>query len=153
MICTKFHVFELKLNWINEVELPNVKLDKFWLRNEDIIDGIILKGNCDYEENNFIRWEVSKINPQLNLIHKQPPEVLYKKRCSEKFCNIHRKKSLLESLFIATLKACNFIKKRLQHKCFLVNMAKFLWNPVLKNICERLHFCLLPILYDFVPSE
>ena len=23
-------------------------------------------------------------------------------------------------------KACNFIKKRLQHKCFLVNIAKFL---------------------------
>ena len=32
---------------------------------------------------------------------KQPPEVLCKKRCSQKFRKIHRK----------TLKACNFIKK------------------------------------------
>ena len=26
---------------------------------------------------------------------------------------------------VAGLKACNFIKKRLQHKCFPVNIAKF----------------------------
>ena len=36
------------------------------------------------------------------------------------------------------LQARNFIKKRLQHKCFLVNIAKFLSTPILKNICERL---------------
>ena len=36
-------------------------------------------------------------------------------------CNIHRKTAVLESLL-----ACNFIKKRLQHRCFLVNIAKFL---------------------------
>ena len=35
-------------------------------------------------------------------------------------------------------KSCNFIKKRLQHRCFLVNIAKFLRTPILKNICERL---------------
>ena len=35
---------------------------------------------------------------------------------------------MLESLFdkVAGLKACNFIKKRLQHKCLAVNIAKFL---------------------------
>ena len=32
----------------------------------------------------------------------------------------------------------NFIQKRLQHKCFPVNLAKILRTPVLKNICERL---------------
>ena len=34
---------------------------------------------------------------------------------------------MLESLFnkIAGLKACNFTKKRLQHRSFLVNIAKF----------------------------
>ena len=53
MICTKYHVFELKLNWINEVELPNVKLDKFWLRNEDLIDGIILNGNVRLRREQF----------------------------------------------------------------------------------------------------
>ena len=59
-------------------------------------------------------------------------------RCSIKklqFCNIHRKH----------LKVCNFIKKRLQLKCFPVNIAKFLWTPVLKNICERLLLHLLLI--------
>ena len=38
------------------------------------------------------------------------------------------KTSLLESLFnrVAGQKACNFIKKRLQHRCFPVNIATFL---------------------------
>ena len=46
----------------------------------------------------------------------------------------------LESLFnkIAGLKACNFIKKRFQHRSFPVNIAKFLRKPILKNICKRL---------------
>ena len=47
---------------------------------------------------------------------------------------------MLESLFnkIAGLKACNFINKRLQHRVFSVNIAKFLRIPILKNICEPL---------------
>ena len=36
------------------------------------------------------------------------------------------------------LKAFNFIKKILQHRCFLENTAKFLITPDLKNICVRL---------------
>ena len=36
------------------------------------------------------------------------------------------------------LKACNFIKKRLQHKCFPVSILKFLGTPIRKNICRRL---------------
>ena len=35
-------------------------------------------------------------------------------------------------------KAFNFIKKILQHRCFLENIAKFLITPDLKNICVRL---------------
>ena len=35
-------------------------------------------------------------------------------------------------------KACNFIKKRLQLICFLVNFAKFLETPILKSIFELL---------------
>ena len=34
--------------------------------------------------------------------------------------------------------ACSFIKKRLQYRCFLANIDKFLTAPILKNICERL---------------
>ena len=33
------------------------------------------------------------------------------------------------------LQACNFIKKKLQHRCFL---AKYLRTPILRNICEQL---------------
>ena len=40
----------------------------------------------------------------------------------------------MESLF----KSYNFIKKRLQHRCFPMNIAKFLKTTILKNICERL---------------
>ena len=34
--------------------------------------------------------------------------------------------------------ACNFIKKRLQHSCFPVDIVKFLNTPILKNFWERL---------------
>ena len=44
----------------------------------------------------------------------------------------------LESLFkkISGLQTCNSIKKWLRHRCFHVNIAKFL--KILKNICNRL---------------
>ena len=49
---------------------------------------------------------------------------------------------VLKSLFrkVAGLKVCNFIKKRPQRKCFLVNISKFLRLPILKNIFEWLIF-------------
>ena len=51
-------------------------------------------------------------------------------RCSQKFRNIHKKTPVLQPLFnkvpCLSLKACNFIKKRLWHKCFPVNIANFL---------------------------
>ena len=62
------------------------------------------------------------------------------KSCSWKFCNIPRKAPALESLFneVAGLKTCSFVKKGLLRKCFPVNIAKFLWTPFFKNICELL---------------
>ena len=50
---------------------------------------------------------------------------------------------------VADLKACNIIKKRLEHKCFLVNIAKSLRASILKIICKWL---LLP-LEVFVDKE
>ena len=46
----------------------------------------------------------------------------------------------MESLFnkVAGFKDCKFIKKRLQHGCFPVNIAKFFRTTILKNICEWL---------------
>ena len=42
------------------------------------------------------------------------------------------------------IKAYNFIKKRLQRRCFLDNIAKFLRTSILKNICERLLLRVFP---------
>ena len=67
---------------------------------------------------------VSRIPPKVpglgsHFSDMSPPEVFYKKRCSKKICNIHWKKAVLKSLFnkVAGLKAHNFIKKKLQHRC------------------------------------
>ena len=58
-------------------------------------------------------------------------------RCYSKFCNIYRKTSVLDSLWnkVASLKACNSIK-RLQQRCFLVNITKFLRTPFfIEHLC------------------
>ena len=38
----------------------------------------------------------------------------------------------------AGVSGVNFIKKRLQHKCFPVNITEFSKTPISKNICEWL---------------
>ena len=68
----------------------------------------------------------------LSTIQKQPPDVFYEKRCSQKFCKI-----LLQHDSIR-LRSATLLKKKLWHRCFPVNFAKFLRTPVLKNICEQL---------------
>ena len=42
---------------------------------------------------------------------------------------------MLESLFnkVAGPQLCNFVSKRLQHRCFAVKLAKFLRTPIFKN--------------------
>ena len=50
------------------------------------------------------------------------------------------KKYVVETLFnnFVGIQACNFIKKRLKHRCVPVNIAKFSRTPILKNILEQL---------------
>ena len=64
----------------------------------------------------------------------------------------HFKTSMVEFLFnkVAALKACNFIKKKLQHKCFLVNIAKFLRTPYkfLVQCCLRRIWTTLSIRFS-----
>ena len=59
-------------------------------------------------------------------LQKQPLGDVFQNRCSYQFCNIHRKTPVLESFLnkVAGLRVCDFIKKRLQHRCF----------PVIKKI-------------------
>ena len=59
-------------------------------------------------------------------MQKQPPEVFCKKVCSWKLHRIHRKTPLF------------LLKKRLRHKCFPVNFAKFLNAHFLQNTSRRL---------------
>ena len=63
-----------------------------------------------------------------------------KKAVLKKFCNIHRKIPVLESLFnrFACFKTCNVLKKTLRHRCFPVNIAKILRTFILMKICEQL---------------
>ena len=65
---------------------------------------------------------------------KQPPETFYKKEVLRDF-PMFTGQHVCWSLFLIKLQAWNFIKKRLQHRCFPVNTAKFLRAPILKNIC------------------
>ena len=45
---------------------------------------------------------------------------------------------------VLDLQTCNFFNKRLQRRCFPVNIAKFLKTSILKNICKRLLLDLIP---------
>ena len=52
-------------------------------------------------------------------------------------------KHLCQSLLLIDFKTCNFLKKGLRHRCFPVNIAKFLRTFILMKICEQL---ILPFL-------
>ena len=71
-------------------------------------------------------------------VQKKPPEVFFKKRYSLKLRNIFRKTLVLGSFFkkVVGLHNCKYIKKRLQHRCFLRNLRKILRTHFLKNICK-----------------
>ena len=67
-------------------------------------------------------------------------------KSSHKWCSI--KKVVLKNFAIFTGKyLCwslsfwnNFVKMRLQHRCFSMNIPKLLKTAILKSICERLFF-------------
>ena len=80
--------------------------------------------------------------------------------CSWKFRNIHRKISVLESLFnkVLDLKVCNFIEKILQHRCFPVKITKFLttafyiehfWWLLLVCICPSF-WCVYAYMHVYI---
>ena len=72
---------------------------------------------------------------------KQPPDVFCEKKVFLKNFAIFTGKYLYWSLFfnkVAGFHVCSFFKRRLKHKLFPANIAKFLRAPILKNICERL---------------
>ena len=89
---------------------------------------------------NILKWQNCKTFTKL--VPSQTPSRTSHRRCSVKkiFLKIYKispESPVLETVFL------NFFKKRLQHRCFPVKIAKVLRTPILKNICERL---LLPSL-------
>ena len=82
---------------------------------------------------------------------KKPPDIFCRKSSSQKFRKCHRKTPVLKSLFNETLclQVCNFFKKRLQDRPFLMKFAKFFGTPIFKNICERL-LCISYDLHKYV---
>ena len=85
----------------------------------------------------------------VNFVPKDVQKVLSSHKISEKYNEqeLLHKKTLLENFAIFTGKhLCNFIKKRLQHSCFLDNTAKLLRTAILKNICEPLLLRVFPFM-------
>ena len=72
--------------------------------------------------------------------YKQSFEDILQNRCYQKLRKFYRKTAILVSLFTkaAGLKACNFIKKSLKHRYFLVKFKKFLGAPFLTKNLQRL---------------
>ena len=82
----------------------------------------------------------SKGQLTLNKKKKQPFAVFFRIGVLKNFA-IFTEKHLCWSLFLykkTRLQSWNFIKKRLQHRCFPVNIANFFKAPVSNKICERL---------------
>ena len=73
-------------------------------------------------------------------------QMSFKIRYFWKFLNIYRKTRVLELLYnkFAVLQVCKFIKKRLQHRCFPLNIAKFLRTTLLIEQQIFLKLCLKP---------
>ena len=83
---------------------------------------------------------------------KQPFADVFQNRCSLKIPDIYKKTPVLESLFKKGVgpQSCNFLKKRLQRRCFLVNLANFLRTPFL---VEHLWWLLLNVSYSTLPTH
>ena len=74
---------------------------------------------------------------------KQPPEVFCKNDVLKNFTIFTEKRLCWSHLFdkvaeSSCLQHSRFIKKRLQHRCFSVNITNFLKTRIMKNICEEL---------------
>ena len=70
--------------------------------------------------------------------------MFFKKGVLKKFPNFYRKMPVLEYLFnkVVNLEACNFIQKRLQHRCF---PAKFAKSVRTRFFTEQLQWLLLSV--------
>ena len=59
-------------------------------------------------------------------------------RCSVKRAVLQNLQYSPENTCVGVSLYCSFIKNRLQHRCFPVNIVNFLRILILKNICDRM---------------
>ena len=98
------------------------------------------------------RREIKEQTPQLTLLY-----------CGRTVRSSHWrssvKKTVLKNFEISTgntcvgvsfSKSCNYIKKRSRHRCFPVNIAKFLRLPIFKNICEKGCFLTVSMVHCYI---
>ena len=94
---------------------------------------------------NLIVYKFPLQNQTANLANHLADTIIYRSSCSQMFFKINGLKNftnftgthLCWSLFlnkVSDLKACNFIKKRLQHRCFTEKFAKYSGTTFLQNI-------------------
>ena len=106
-----------------------------------------------YYEHAFVYWDVFAVRISfsmylLSILNTLSTFICYQfciesrrshQRCSLKLRNIFRKTPVLGSLFnkVVGLQDCKYIKKRLQHRCFVRNLRKFLRKPLKPsvNVC------------------
>ena len=95
---------------------------------------------------------------KLNVMKARPtrsslPEVFCKKDVLKNFAKLTGKQ-LCHSLFlnkVAGLRSATLLKKRLWHRCFPLNFAKFLRTPFLQNTPKRL--LLFTVLHYFLDQK
>ena len=106
---------------------------------------------CFWENVFFTSYVACYVICSCRKTFKQPLTNILQSRCSYKFCNIHRKTRVLESLFnnVAGLKAYIFIKRETPTQPFSCENCKIYKNNCFKNICERLFEC-FPIEHLFI---
>ena len=98
-------------------------------------DAISMENCLQQQEQLLQQQQQQQIIQQLkSKLQKQPPEVFVKNAVLKNFA-VLTGKHLCCSLFLT--KMWDF-KKRIQHICFPMNIAKFLMKTFLENICERL---------------
>ena len=89
-------------------------------------------------------------------VQKQPPDVFYKKGVLKNFAKFTGKR-LCQSLFfnrVSGLRPATSLKKRLWHRCFCMNFAKFLRTLFYRTLlCDCLGILELLIRYVLIYGE
>ena len=109
-----FSLSDIWILYLNSLKVKIVLLDLAFDCLIVVSLFLIRPGRKISQNTGFPRSAYSRESPKQS---PEPPNLFYKKSCSSKFGSIYRKTPVLEP------QACSFIKKRLQHRCFPVNIV------------------------------